>query len=303
MTALNRLLLVLLTALFPLIAKAQPTNFPHHEVGIMAGVSNYYGDLQDRYDPDFGYNPMGGVFYKYFTHPRIGFRFGASYTRLNAADSLSDIPVKRARNLDFTTNLFEVHGGIELNLLAVDVDRSKFSPYIFGGIAVFYYNPFTVDKDMMGERVYLRPLSTEGQGLAQYPDRKEYSLVNVSFPFGGGLKFFVGKTLMITTELGLRYCATDYLDDVSRSYVDLDTLRAYRGEQAREFSFREDELPGFEGNYPSFGSQFQRGDAKANDWYWFGGISVAIYFDAFGNASRYLQTRCPNPFSGRRKDQ
>ncbi len=265
----------------------------------MAGVSNYYGDLQDKLTPDFGYNPMGGVMYKYFTHPRIGFRFGAAYTRLTAADSLSDIAVKRARNLDFTTNLFEVHAGIELNLLAVDVNRAKFSPYIFGGIGVFYYNPFTINRGDGGERVYLRPLSTEGQGLSQYPDRQEYSLVNVSFPFGGGLKFFIGNTLMITTEVGLRYCATDYLDDVSRSYVNPDTLEFVRGAQARAFAFREDELPNWEKNEPDFG--FQRGDAKANDWYVFGGITVAIYFDAFGNASRYMQTKCTNIFGRREK--
>jgi len=293
--ALKRLLSVAVAALLPILAFAQPTNRPHHEVGLMAGVSNYFGDLQDEYDPSFGYHPVGGVLYKYFTHPRIGFRFGAAYTRLSAADSLSRIPVKRARNLNFATNLFEVHGGLEVNLLAVDFDRAKVSPYIFGGIALFYYNPWT--RDSMGERVYLRPLSTEGQGLSQYPDRKEYNLVNVAFPIGGGLKFFVGNTLMITTELGLRYCATDYLDDVSRSYVNLDTLGAFRGAQAVQYSFREDERAGWEGNYPNFGNQ--RGDSKANDWYWFGGISVSIYFDAFGNVSRYLQTRCPNPFSSR----
>lgn len=278
---------------------AQPTNRSHHEIGVFAGVSNYFGDLQEKVTPDFGYNPAGGIIYKYFSHPRVGFRFGANFTRLTAADSLSDVAVKRGRNLDFTTNLFEVHGGMEINLLAVDIDRAKVSPYIFGGIGVFYYNPWTVDRAAGGERVYLRPLSTEGQGLPQYPDRQEYSLVNVSFPFGGGLKFFVGNTLMITTELGLRYCATDYLDDVSRSYVNPDTLESVRGRQSRDFAFREDDLATWEGNEPDFG--FQRGDAKANDWYWFGGISVAIYFDAFGNASRYMQTKCTNIFGRREK--
>jgi hypothetical protein len=289
---MKRLLLSLLV-LTPLFARAQA----HHEVGLMAGVSNYYGDLQDKVLPSYGYTPMAGIMYKYFMNPHVGLRFGAAYTKLNAADSLSDIPVKQARNLSFGTSLFEVHGGLEINLLPIEVDRMKFSPYIFGGIGLFYYNPYTMNP--LNEKVYLRPLSTEGQGLPQYPDRREYSLVNVSFPVGGGLKFFIGKTLMVSTEVGFRYCATDYLDDVSRSYVSLDTLQGFKGKQAADLSFRGDEVPGWDGNYPQY--KFQRGDSKANDWYWFGGININIYFDAFGNMKEYLSTKCPNMFrAGRR---
>ncbi len=66
--------------------------------------------------------------------------------------------------------------------------RRKVTPYLFGGISVFYFNPYATDP--AGDKVYLRPLSTEGEGLPMYPDRKEYSLVNMAFPFGGGFKFF-----------------------------------------------------------------------------------------------------------------
>lgn len=277
--------------MLPLFAQAQK----HHEIGLFAGVSNYYGDLQDKLFPSYGYKPNVGVIYKYFMHPRVGLRLGANYTRLTAADSLSDIPVKRARNLRFETGLFEVHGGIEINLFAVDIDRAKVSPYIFAGIGVFYYNPYT--DGMNGEKVYLRPLSTEGQGIPTYPDRKQYNLVNASFPIGGGLKFFVGKTLMITTELGFRYTTTDYLDDVSRSYVNPDTLFAYRSQQSVDLAFRGDEVYGWDGNYKNY--KDQRGDSKANDWYWYGGISIAVYFNAFGNVADYWQTKCPSLF-GRR---
>ena len=284
-------ILLSLALVLPLCVQAQR----HHEVGLFAGVSNYYGDLQDEWFPSTGYKPNAGVFYKYFMHPRIGFRFGANYTRLTAADSLSSIAIKRQRNLRFETGLFEVHGGLEINLLAVDIDRAKVSPYVFAGVAAFYHNSYT--DGLNGEKVYLRPLSTEGQGIPTYPDRKQYSNVNVAFPIGGGLKFFIGKTLMITTELGFRYTATDYLDDVSKSYVSLDTLFAYRSQQSVDLSFRGDEVQGWEGNYPNY--KYQRGDSKANDWYWFGGLSIAVYFDAFGNMKEYWQTKCPALFGNR----
>ncbi|RYZ52429.1 MAG: hypothetical protein EOP49_09490 [Sphingobacteriales bacterium] len=287
MRALKRILLSL-AILLPTLLQAQT----HHEIGLFAGVSNYYGDMQDKWFPQNGYKPNVGVIYKYFMHPRIGLRFGANYTRLTAADSLSDIPVKKLRNLRFETGLFEVHGGIELNLLAVDWNRAKVSPYVFAGIAAFYTNPYT--DGLAGEKVYLRPLSTEGQGIPDYPDRKQYSLVNMAFPIGGGMKFFIGKTLMITTEMGFRYTSTDYIDDVSRSYIDQNILFDYRSQQAVDLSFRTDELPEWTGEYPDYG--FQRGDSKKNDWYWFGGISVALYLDAFGNLREYWQANCPNMF-------
>jgi hypothetical protein len=288
--ALKRILFSL-ALLIPFCVQAQR----HHEIGIFAGVSNYHGDLQSKWYPDYGYKPNVGIIYKYFMHPRVGLRFGANYTRLTAADSLSDIPIHKARNLRFETGLFEVHGGLEINLLAVDIDRAKVSPYVFGGVAVFYYNPYT--DGMHGEKVYLRPLSTEGQGIPVYPDRKQYSLVNVAFPIGGGFKFLIGKALMINTEIGFRYTATDYLDDVSKSYVNDQTLFDYRSQQSVDLAWRQDEVPGVNPeslNYPDY--KFQRGDSKANDWYWFGGISVSVYLNAFSNVADYWQTKCPGLF-------
>ena len=268
----------------------------HHEIGLSAGVANYYGDLQDKMFPNYGYRPMAGVAYKYFFNPRVGVRFGAAFSSVTAADSLSEIQVKQERNLRFASNLFEVHGGFELNLLQVESDRAKVSPYIFAGLSLFHFNPYT--DGARGEKVYLRALGTEGQGIPVYPDRKEYKTVNIAFPIGGGLKFFVGKTFFITTELGFRYTNTDYLDDVRKKYVNLDTLRDYKGQQAVDLSFRSDEKGDWwqkkqEGNqdYPNF--KFQRGDSKANDWYWFGNVTVTVYLKSFGNVKKYWQANCP----------
>lgn len=261
----------------------------HHEIGLSAGVSSYYGDLQDKLFPDYGMKPVAGIMYKYFMNPHVGVRFGVAYTNLTAADSLSDIQAKRERNLRFATNLFEVHGGFELNLLPIEKDRMKFTPYVFGGVAIFQFNPYT--DGPQNEKIYLRPLSTEGQGIPIYPDREEYNLVNVAFPFGGGIKAFIGETFMLSTEIGFRYTNTDYLDDVSKSYVNFDTLKAYRGGQAVDYAFRTDEHKTWDGNYPDY--KYQRGDSKQYDWYWFGTFTATIYLRAFGNANEYWQAHCP----------
>ncbi len=256
------------------------------------GVANYYGDLQPKLFPSDGYRPMAGIVYKYFMSPHVGLRLGASYTNLTAADSLSNIPVNQARNLSFATHLFEVHGALEVNFLPIEVLRRKATPYIFGGISVFYFDPYAQNDN--GDQVYLRPLSTEGEGLPMYPDRKQYSLVNVAFPFGGGFKFFIGKTIMLTGEIGFRYTNTDYLDDVSKSYVNLDTLQAYKGKLARQMSYRGNTVIGWDHNNPSYG--FQRGDSKSNDWFWYANITATIYFRSLGNPREYLKTKCPGFF-------
>lgn len=271
--------------LLPLLASAQQ----HNEFGLSAGISSYYGDLQPDLFPDNSTHAMGGIMFKYFMNPHIGLRFGAAYSKLAAADSLSRIPARIERNLSFETNLLEFHGGFEFNLLPIEKDRVKFTPYAFLGIAIFHINPYT--RGDQQQRIYLRPLGTEGQNIPDYPDRREYKLTNISFPVGGGLKFFLGKTFMITPELGFRYTNTDYIDDVSKSYVNLETLREYRGEQAVEYAFRTDELAGWDGNYPDY--QYQRGDSKANDLYWFGNLTVTIYLKPSGNLRNYWQANCP----------
>lgn len=261
----------------------------HHEFGLSAGISSYYGDLQPDLFPDNSTHAMGGIMYKYFMNPHVGLRFGAAYSKLAAADSLSRIPARIERNLSFESTLLEFHGGFEFNLLPIEKDRIKFTPYAFMGIAVFRFNPYT--RGDQQQKVFLRPLGTEGQNIPDYPDRSEYKLVNVSFPIGGGLKFFLGKTFMITPEIGFRYTNTDYIDDVSKSYVNFDKLKDYRGQEAVDYAFRTDELAGWDGNYPDY--RYQRGDSKQNDLYWFGNLTVTVYLEALGNMRDYWQASCP----------
>jgi hypothetical protein len=269
----------------------------HHEIGVWVGAANYHGDLQHNWIPTGPkggktYQPSVGAIYKYFPNPQYGFRFGASYIRITAADSLSDVKADQLRNLSFSNNIVELYGAFELNFLPIEVNKFKVTPYVFAGIGAFYGRPFAENPE--GKKMNLRSLSTEGQGLPQYPDRKVYPLVNAMFPIGGGMKFFIGNTVMLTAEVGLRYTATDYLDDVSRTYVNMDTLLAYKGQNSVDMSYRGNEKNKWDGNYPNY--TFHRGDFKQNDWYWTAGVTATIYFDAFGNIKKYLQTQCPRIF-------
>lgn len=280
--------LILLALLgFPLGLSAQEN---HHEVGIVTGISSYRGDLVHNWIP----HPKAmfanaGVQYKYFSTPHLGYRFGFSYIQIGGADSISTIASDKARNLSFRNNLLELQAGIELNLFPVDIYKFKFTPYAFVGVAGVYSNPYAYDNEF--KKVYLRDLSTEGQGLPNYPDRKSYSVIHGAIPMGVGLKGFVGNTVMLTLEAGLRYVASDYLDDVSRSYVNLDTLSYYKGAKSVEMSYRGSELSDWDKNYPT--DNYRRGDFQNNDWYWTFNLGIAVYFDAFGNPEIWSGAKCP----------
>jgi hypothetical protein len=177
-----------------------------------------------------------------------------------------------------------------LNLL--DLTTKNFSPYLYGAISIFRFNPWT--KDENGSKVFLKPLGTEGQGLSQYPDRKPYDLVQPALAFGGGLKFALDENLNVGIEFSQRKTFTDYLDDVSTSYADYDLLYNARGTQAVSLAYRGDEVPGGS-PYPHAGEQ--RGTPSEMDWFYFIGITVEMKLSKlptlFNSRNSPVYTRCP----------
>jgi len=232
---------------------------------LFGGFSNYQGDLQEKgYTIDQAHPAYGlGALYDITNHFTI--RFNATFGTLSGDDKYKSD--NSPRNLSFSSPIMDIHLGIEYRLL--NLGSHRFSPYLFAGISYFRINPST--KDSAGTKVYLQPLSTEGQGF--YQGRKKYRLNQFAIPFGGGVKFVVSNTLQVAFEIGMRKTTTDYLDDVSTTYIDRNTLFANRGQQAVDLAFRGDELKtGL--TYPADGSQ--RGKVKNKDWYYFSGITLSI---------------------------
>jgi hypothetical protein len=82
---------------------------------------------------------------------------------------------------------------------------------------VFSYDPYAY---LQGQKIFLRPLGTEGQGSSLYPDRKQYSSMAICIPFGAGFKYALNERTNVGFEILYRFTNTDYLDDVSKTYVD-----------------------------------------------------------------------------------
>jgi len=226
---------------------------------IMAGVSGYNGDLTQQRIPLKALRPAINLNLKYNSGDFINFRIGLAYGRIGADDRNNSDPLLKNRKLNFKSDIVELNVITEINLF--DPESYTSYPYIFGGVGVFYFNPFTYDNN--NKKTYLHPLSTEGEGLKEYPGRKKYSLIQVCLPVGVGWKIPLNEKWDMSIEGGYRFTFTDYLDDVSKNYIDLGILAAEKGPTAAELSYRQ--------STPLTIADV-RGNPSIKDVYYFGGI-------------------------------
>jgi hypothetical protein len=80
----------------------------------------------------------------------------------------------------------------------------------------------------------LRPLGTEGQNYL--PGQQQYSHFAPVLPFGFGKKFTLENGSKLTLDIMFRKSFTDYLDDVSTYYADVETIRELDGDIAAYFA-------------------------------------------------------------------
>jgi len=161
----------------------------------------------------------GGIYVGFLYQNFIGARIEYTMGSIAGADSSSNNAFYKKRNLSFRSSINEISALAEFHpvpLLFVRDEPYRLSPYILAGVGYFTYNPQALFK---GNWVDLQPLHTEGQGFKEYPDRTEYRLHAVSVPVGVGVKYELSSLFNIRTEVVYRRTTTDYLDDVSTTYI------------------------------------------------------------------------------------
>ena len=263
-------------------------------VNLFGGIANYKGDLQ--------YNPKGGkqisfrqpkfaagIGIEYELFSKLYLRMAATAGKIHADDKKQ--VGQTQRNLNFTSPVFDVM--LAAQYYITDPYEHMVIPYVFAGVAWFHFNPYTFDAAR--QKVFLQPLSTEGQGFVN--GREPYKLSGISIPFGGGFKFAMNDNVRLGVELSLRKAFTDYLDDVSTTYVDENTLLVNKGQLAVDLAYRGDEVGS--GPYPA--ENTQRGTLDAGDWYYFTGLTVSFRLGSGegggGRAGgRRGKTGCPTSF-------
>jgi hypothetical protein len=219
------------------------------EVGASVGAMNCLTDLGGKKgigkkffkDLNMGNTHIsGGVFAGFIYKNAVAVRAEWTYGQVSAYDSIlsgvTDIARERYnRNLSFKSTISEIAVLAEIHPLFMfidwegkDQDPPRYSPYLVAGVGYFSFNPQT---QLNGSWIDLQPLRTEGQGFAEYPERKVYKLKQTNIPLGIGLKYELSPLLNLRGEVVYRKLNTDYLDDVSTTYIDPSLFYTYLSPQ------------------------------------------------------------------------
>lgn len=199
--------------------KAQNAVTQEGEFGFGIGAGHYFGDLNTRARLNRA-KIAGTIFFRKNLGNYIAVRIGATFAQLGYSDQYNAYnSVMYSRNLSFNSKVWELtlQGDFNFFRFMPGDPEYSFTPYITLGAGVFSFDPYAY---LRGEKIPLRPLGTEGQGSALYPDRKQYSSMAICIPFGAGIKYSFNEKVNIAFEVLHRFTNTDYLDDVSKTYVD-----------------------------------------------------------------------------------
>ncbi|WP_338763728.1 DUF6089 family protein [Bernardetia sp. ABR2-2B] len=228
-------------------------------VGLNVNSMNYFGDIVPKsnfWSTDLRFTrPNIGIFVEKKFRPQFSARLGLNWGRILASDEETADPTdghdffRYIRNAHFRNDIFELNTTFRWDLMSSELlnkefyQRPKqFVPYVMGGLAVFYHAPKAkAPTTKIGggspdwgadEWTDLQPLGTEGQGRGSYTALiqgdsvtrdlgKKYSKVQIAIPVGFGIRKKLSNRIDIAFEFSYRFLLTDYLDDVSRNYVDL----------------------------------------------------------------------------------
>ena len=259
--------LLLIVLYFPLAISAQDFHF-----SARLGLANYHGDLTQHAINVSGSKPFVSLGARYDLSEHIAARTYFSFTSLQADDKNGTAAMK-ARNLNFKTRMLDWELTGQYNLF--NLNDKWWTPYLFAGVGIFHFNPYT--QNSTDEKIFLQPLSTEGQGVRSGSD--PYKRTQLSVPVGFGVDYSLNEDMRIGLEMGYRKLFTDYLDDVSTTYADHDALLHAKGQQAVDLAWRGDEVNG--SPYPPEGTV--RGNPGSKDGYYYIAVTYTIryFFDKY----------------------
>jgi hypothetical protein len=292
------------------------------EAGFQFGPSFFLGDLGGNAghgtpflkDLNLEFTKMmKGAFIAVYPVKWAGIRVQGNLTYLEGDDAVINTNGinelwRKQRNLDFRSKVWELQGLVEFFPTMLLVGEGDFEPrlrpYVAGGLGIFHFNPEGSLTDANGNKswYFLKPLRTEGEGMSEYPYSKEYNLTQLNIPFSAGLKYYISDRVNFSTEVLYRKSFTDYIDDVSKRYINsADRFKYMTANQASLSQQISDKTIGI--IYPGMTDWppgTQRGDLKDADAYFSViariGIRLGPIYSSSFNRNAARQTRCPSVF-------
>ena len=223
--------------ILPTLVEAQRWKRQRYEWVAAVGATQFLGDLGGRnqigsdyfFDLDAASTRyVLNLGFRYKVSQYVSLKTGFSFGEVAGDDKFTLEPFRNNRNLHFRSPIVEWATQVEVSWMRESIGSrykirrvrgrgrkgSQVYVYGFAGVALLYMNPMA---KYDGKWHSLRKLHTEGQGFV--PSREEYSNWQFTIPFGVGMKYALDKKSSIGLEYGLRKTFTDYMDDVSTSYV------------------------------------------------------------------------------------
>ncbi|MGI8950148.1 MAG: hypothetical protein ACR2FN_01050 [Chitinophagaceae bacterium] len=208
--------------------------FDRTEVSLTVAANNFLGDLGGNlgaggpFLKDFTWKtvkPLVGLSAGYYAKEWLQVKAGFNFTSVAGADSLikptTDLARWRIyRNLSFKSSIFEAYitGDVyPLTFFNKEHTTSRWSPYLSFGVGIFHFNP---KAELNGQWIALQPLRLEGEGFAEYPDRKPYNLTQIYLPATIAVKYYFNDNYSLSGGATFRKTFTDYIDDISTTYID-----------------------------------------------------------------------------------
>jgi hypothetical protein len=291
---------------------SQLTAGNYFEAGITVGPMVFLGDLGGHYGvgttflKDYNMNATKLCYGLYLeAHPSelIGVRLSANFGSVEGDDNYivnkgGEEVARLQRNLNFKSSITEANLMLEVTPTVLFEEQptdvvGRLRPYGLIGVGVFHFNPMGQYIDPNTSQttwVYLQPLHTEGEGFVT--GRNNYNLTQLNIPMGFGLKYYVSQKVNVALELLYRKTFTDYIDDVSTTFVDPAVLQANLPNGTSQIAIamsNKSPLLGIPGSNYNPGDK--RGDPTQNDAYFTLGLKVGI---RLGSDHSYdNSTRCP----------
>ena len=237
----------------------------------------------------------------------LGFRLSLNFGSIEGSDQDikpkgGDEETRLARNLDFQSKILEGTVMAEFYptvFLEEDPDdvTARLRPYGVLGLGLFHFNPQGSYHDPNTGQTYwvnLQPLHTEGEGFPEYPNRKPYKLTQLNIPIGVGVKYFFSDNLNISFEIIHRKTFTDYIDDVSTTFVDPSLFYKYLPpSQAPIAAAMANKSPLQSVAGSGYGVNGKRGDPTQNDAYFTAQFKLGIRIGGRTSDRWRNSTHCP----------
>jgi hypothetical protein len=252
-----------------------------------------------------------GLYASIYPAEFLGFRLGLNQSMIDGYDNIikdkgGEEYFRKKRNLEFRSNIIEFYGAVEFYptvfMEQYDGLAGKLRPYGVIGIGAFHFNPqgrYYPDPNNLNNSqwVDLQPLHLEGQGFPEYPNRPQYSLTQMELPMGFGFKYYLKDDMYVGMEVLHRKTFTDYIDNVSKDYIDNNLFAKYltapQAAMANQLYFREN-FGKVLTRIPAVGEQ--RGDPTQNDAFFSTIVRFGWRLNSWNspNAGALRQLRCPS---------